>query len=82
MEITKDNEKILDLQIVKFIKSIIMNGDENLIKIIISNNCFKKIFELFEKNKNKKNLIFSSILDLFDIINKQTIKKIILHLVS
>jgi len=58
-----------------------MNGDDNLIKIIISNNCFERIIDLFEKNRNKKNLVFSAILDLFDTINKNTIKKIILHLV-
>lgn len=58
-----------------------MNGDDNLIKIIISNNCFKKIIELFEVNRKKRNLVFSAILDLFDVINKNTIKKIILHLV-
>jgi hypothetical protein len=58
-----------------------MNGDDNLIKIIISNNCFERIIDLFEKNRNKRNLVFSAILDLFDTINKNTIKKIILHLV-
>jgi len=81
VESTKDNEKILDLQVVKFIKSILLNGDDNLIKIVISNNCFKKIIELFEANRIKRNLVFSAILDLFELINKNTIKKIILHLV-
>lgn len=58
-----------------------MNGDDNLVKIVISNNCFKKIIELFEANRSKRNLVFSACLDLFDTINKNTIKKIILHLV-
>ena len=49
-------------------KSIINNNDENLIKILISNNCFKKIIDIFEKNKEKRNLVFSATLDLFDFI--------------
>lgn len=60
---------------------MITNTDDNLIKIIISNNCFKKIILLFEENCERKNLVFSSILDLFDTINKLTMKKLILHLV-
>ena len=48
LDIVRDKEKILDLQAVKFIKSVITNTDDNLIKIIISNNCFKKIILLFE----------------------------------
>lgn len=81
-EMVKDKDKILDLQVVKFVKSIIANNDENLLKILISNNCFKKIIEIFEANRQKRNLLFSAILDLFDHINKFTIKKIILHLVK
>lgn len=81
MDIVKDKEKILDLQVVKFVKSIINNKDENLIKIIISNNCFKKIIDIFEANREKRNLVFSATLDLFDFINRNTIKKIIIHLV-
>jgi protein phosphatase-4 regulatory subunit 3 len=81
IEISKDNDKILDLHIIKFVKSIINNNDENLIKILISNNCFKKIIDIFEKNREKRNLVFSATLDLFDYISKNTIKKIILHLV-
>jgi len=82
VEIVRDNDKILDLQVVKFVKSIVNNNDENLIKILISNNCFKKIIEIFENNREKRNLVFSATLDLFDYINKNTIKKIILHLVT
>ena len=81
VEIVRDNDKILDLQVVKFVKSIINNNDENLLKILISNNCFKKIIQIFEANRDKRNLVFSATLDLFDYINKNTIKKIILHLV-
>ena len=80
VDIVKDKDKILDLQVVKFVKSIINNNDENLIKILISNNCFKKIIEIFEGNRKKRNLVFSATMDLFDYINKNMIKKIILHL--
>lgn len=81
-EIISDKEKILDLQIIKFMKSLIINNDDNLLKIVISNNCFKKIFDLLEENRVKRNLIFSAILDLFDTINKMVLKKVILHLVK
>jgi hypothetical protein len=82
VDIVRDKEKILDLQVVKFVKSIITNNDENLIKILISNNSFKKIIDLFEINQEQRNLVFSATLELFDIINKMTMKKIILHLVN
>lgn len=70
------------MQVVKFIKSIVLNGDDNLIKVLIANNSFKRIIDLFEVNRIKRNLIFSAILELFDLINKHVIKKIILHLVN
>ena len=66
---------------IKFIKAIVANSDDNFIKILISNNSFKKIIVLFEENREKNNLIFSAILDLFDLINKITLKKIIIHIV-
>ena len=71
----------MDVQVIKFIKAIVANSDDNFIKILISNNSFKKIIVLFEENREKNNLIFSAILDLFDLINKITLKKIIIHIV-
>lgn len=66
---------------IKFIKAIVANSDDNFVKILISNNSFKKIIVLFEENREKNNLIFSAILDLFDLINKITLKKLIMHIV-
>lgn len=75
------NQKILHLQVVKYIKSIILNNDYNFTKVIMSTDCFGKIIYLFNVNKKKNNLIFSAILDLFQMLkNCSHSKKLINYL--
>lgn len=59
-----------------------MNNDDNLVKIIINNDIFSKVFELFENNYKKDNLVVSTILDLFEYVKKQNIKKILTYMVN
>lgn len=73
--------KVLQLHVVKFMKSVVMNNDENLNKLIISNDSFEPIIKLYNENSNKTNLITSAILDLFDYIKKMNCKKLISYLV-
>ncbi len=81
MNVLESKSKILQLQVIKFLKAVLMNNEENLFKIVINNNLFTKIFQIFESNSKKDNLIISAILDLIDYIKKQNIKKITAHLV-
>ena len=58
--------KILDLYSIKFIKCILINCDLFYVKNFLNEKVFSKIQLLFEQNKLKENLIFSSVCDLFD----------------
>ena len=78
--VIEENSKILQLQVIKFLKCVLINNDENLNKLISNNDNFASVIELFNKNQKKDNLIVSAILDLFDYIKKQNIKKIISYL--
>ena len=78
----KINEKSVSLSILRLIKAIIISKDEFLIKHIINNNLLSDIFELYLKNANKTNLVNSACLELFEIIRKENIKKLINHLVE
>lgn len=80
MELLQASSKVLKLQAIKFIKCVFINDDENLNKIVINNDCLSPIMDLFGQNRKKDNLILSTILDLFDYIRKQNIKKIISYL--
>jgi hypothetical protein len=78
--VLQDNSKILNLQFIKFIKSVFLNNDENLNKLVINNDVFEQILKIFKENKKKDNLLLSSVLDLFEHIKKQNMKKIIAYL--
>jgi protein phosphatase-4 regulatory subunit 3 len=82
MEAIKDNSKILELQVTKFIKSVIVNNDDNLNKMIINNDIFSQIIHIFNRHKEKDNAILSAVLDLFEHIRKQNLKKLIAYLVK
>jgi len=81
LSVLETPSKILQLQVIKFIKSVLLNGDENLNKIIINNDVMKAVLTLFDENRKKENLILSAILDLLDFVKKQNLKKIISYLV-
>lgn len=81
LDVLNSNQKILHLQVVKYIKSIILNNDYNFTKVIMNTDCFGKIVYLFNANKKKNNLIFSAILDLFQMLkNCSHSKKLLKYL--
>jgi protein phosphatase-4 regulatory subunit 3 len=81
MRVIDSDSKILQLQVIKFLKSVLLNNDENLLKIIINNDMFGKIFQVFESNVKKDNLIVSAIMDIMEYVKKQNIKKMVNYLV-
>ena len=81
IEAFKDKSKVLEIQVIKFIRSVIVNNDENLSKLIINNDIFSHVIEIFQRQKSKDNAITAVILELFDYIKKQNLKKIISYLV-
>ena len=79
LNVLNTNQKILHLQVVKYIKSIILNNDYNFTKVIMNTDCFGKIVYLFNANKKKNNLIFSAILDLFQMLKNCSHSKKLLN---
>jgi protein phosphatase 4 regulatory subunit 3 len=74
------DEKYLNLAAIRFFKACICLGDIFYHNHIIQNDLFSEIFKLFSKNRTKFNLINSSILDIFEIIRKENMKKLINYL--
>lgn len=72
-------DKSLNLAIVRLVKNIILNKDEFLLKYIANNNLLDDIFDVYVKNSKKDNLLSSACLELFNIIHKEKIKKLIYH---
>ena len=80
MKPLKLKRKSLNLAIIKLFKAVLSSNDDILSKYIHSNGFILELSELlFEKRGrfNKGNLIFSCILELFDIIYRQNLKKFI-----
>ena len=83
LDLVKYNNKLLNLQVVKYIKCIIINNDYNSTKVIMNTDCFGKIISLFNINKKKDNLIFSAILELFFLLkNCSHSRKLINYLIE
>jgi protein phosphatase-4 regulatory subunit 3 len=81
-DLMKDQSLLLNLTVIKYMKSVVCNNDEFLNKLIISNDYFEPVLTLFKENSHKNNLILSSILDLFDFIRRENIKKLITFIVN
>src|SRR5690606_29113154 len=75
-------EKSVSLSIIRLVKHIILNKDEFLIKYIYNHNLLDNIFEIYRKNSKKYNMISSACLELFEIIRKENLKKLITHFVD
>jgi hypothetical protein len=81
LNLLNNNDKILQLNVLKFFKNIISQNDIFYNSEIIKSNSFKKIFELWNTIENKYNLICSTILDILDnFILKKKINKLLTHL--
>ncbi len=46
-----------------------IGNDEYLIKYIINNNLFNKVFDIYKENINKNNMLYSSFRELLGIIS-------------
>jgi hypothetical protein len=61
-------------------KILIAYSDDNIIKLIISNDYLNDIIKIYQTISNKDNLLVSAILELFDNIKKNNLKKLISYL--
>jgi hypothetical protein len=74
----------LNLWIVKFYKALIKAKDEAFVMYLIKKNLLTTLVDIFLENEGgkKRNLLHSSILELFDYLTKESNKKIANCLVS
>ena len=76
IKLLEENNKILNIYVIKFIKSLLLSANDFLINNIINQDLMEKLCKLFEENKKKENLLFSILLDFF---NPKTKNKIIIQ---
>ena len=78
------HSKLLNLWIVKFYKALIKAKDEAFVMYLIKKNLLTTLVDIFLENEGgkKRNLLHSSILELFDYLTKESNKKIANCLVS
>lgn len=80
------NSRQINIEIIKFFKAIVASKDRQSILCIIKNNIFEAIMRIFLENPNKRNLLHSCILSLFDLITNQmhqeTMNQLLLYLVK
>ena len=66
IKLLEENNKILNIYVIKFIKSLLLSANDFLINNIINQDLMEKLCKLFEQNKKKENLLFSILLDFFN----------------
>lgn len=67
-----DQSKVLTISVVKFVKGVIETNNYNYQKTLLLSECFDTLFQLFELNKPKANLLLSTIMSLFDSLISNT----------
>lgn len=80
--LTRFNQKILNISIIKFYKAILKLKDEVFYQYLTKKVLLKPIIEIFLSNENKTNLLHSCILDIFEYLGKEYNKKIVTHLME
>jgi protein phosphatase-4 regulatory subunit 3 len=65
IKLLDENNKILNIYVIKFIKSLLLCANDFLISNIITSELMNKLCSLFEQNKKQENLLFSILLDFF-----------------
>lgn len=77
LNLTFHSEKHIALASVKFFKSFIITGEIFYQNYIIQNNLFDPIVKLWKLNESKYNLIHSAIVDIFENLKNENMKKLL-----
>jgi protein phosphatase-4 regulatory subunit 3 len=80
LKLTQKKEKYLILGALKFFKAMIASGEIFYHNYIIQHHCFGPVMDIWRKNSKKYNLIHSAIVDIFEILKKDNMKKLMAHL--
>eukprot|EP01015_Nassula_variabilis_P032234 TRINITY_DN7460_c0_g2_i8.p1 TRINITY_DN7460_c0_g2~~TRINITY_DN7460_c0_g2_i8.p1 ORF type:complete len:415 (-),score=64.77 TRINITY_DN7460_c0_g2_i8:44-1288(-) len=75
-------EKSVQLAVLRVFKNVLKSHDDILIKHIHSNNLLEKVFNLYLKYANKTNMLNSACLEIFEVIRKDNLQKLIIQFVE
>jgi len=67
--LTRDKSVHLNVEIVKFLKAIVIQKERSSLMLMIQKDSFLEVCKMFLSNKNKGNLLASTILSLFESIS-------------
>jgi len=85
-DLRKHKSRQINIEIIKFFKAIIASKDRQSILCIIKNNIFDAVMKIFLENPNKRNLLHSCILSMFELIVNQmhheTLNQLLLYLIK
>lgn len=70
-DLRKHNSRQVNIEIIKFFKAVISTKDKQSILWIIKNNVFDAVMKIYLENPNKRNLLNSCILSMFDMVANQ-----------
>jgi protein phosphatase-4 regulatory subunit 3 len=82
LKLASHRDKCLVLAAVRFFRQCIGLKDEFYNRYIVKNRCFEPILVQLYANRQRDNLLHSSILELFEFVRKENIKSLIAHLVE
>ena len=67
---------------IRFFRSVVKLKDDAFMGHIIQNRLFEPLFKVFEAQKSRNNLINSALLELFEFLRQENLKKLISHVVD
>jgi len=67
--LTRDHSVHLNVEIVKFLKAIVVQKERSSLALMVQKDSFLEVCKMFLSNKNKGNLLSSTILSLFESIS-------------
>ncbi|CAG9333189.1 SMEK2_1 [Blepharisma stoltei] len=82
LDLLQLHDKPISLAVLKLFREVIKRNDPYLTRYVVSHSYFQLIFEEFIHNGPKENMIFSSILAIFEEIKAAKNKVIIEHIVQ
>eukprot|EP01022_Parablepharisma_sp_SALTPOND_P007263 TRINITY_DN1296_c0_g1_i1.p6 TRINITY_DN1296_c0_g1~~TRINITY_DN1296_c0_g1_i1.p6 ORF type:complete len:308 (+),score=52.80 TRINITY_DN1296_c0_g1_i1:3203-4126(+) len=77
----RHNGKEIRLSSLQFVKTLVQNKDETLMKHIVKNNLFEYVMGLLRTVK-REGMIMACLRELFDFIEKQNVNTLITHIVE
>eukprot|EP00249_Psilotum_nudum_P024110 c29096_g2_i3 orf=615-3137(+) len=82
LRLTRRKEKYLVVAAVRFLRTCIGRKDEFYNQYIVKNDLLEPVIQVFLANGSRYNLLNSAVLELFDFIRTEGVKKLIVYIVE